>query len=103
MYHAVDDEVLSYDGHPDDKAERWRTAPHVGFTKAETKLAELKSCGAPDAAPAPAGLTSTGRQCAGGSVLLATSAETGGHDWPARPKADFRIEAALLAFFDSQR
>lgn len=102
MYHAVDDEVLSYDGHPDDKAERWRTAPHLGFTKAEAKLAGLKSCSAPTAAPAPTGLTSTERQCAGGSVLLATSAETGGHEWPARPKADYRIEAALLAFFDSQ-
>ncbi|MFN3913004.1 alpha/beta hydrolase family esterase [Hyphomonas sp.] len=103
MYHAVDDEVLSYDGHPDDKAERWRTAPHLGFTKAEAKLAELKACGPAAPASAPAGLTATTRSCAGGSVLLATSAETGGHEWPARPKADYRIEQALLAFFDSQR
>ena len=49
----------------------------------EAKLAELKACG--------------------GSVLIATAADTGGHEWPARPKADYRIEAELLAFFDSQR
>jgi polyhydroxybutyrate depolymerase len=103
MYHAVDDDVLSYSGHPDDKAERWRTAPHVGFVDAEAKLAGLKDCGGAAAAPAPAGLSATARTCAGGSVLLATSAETGGHEWPARPKADYRIEAELLAFFDSQR
>jgi polyhydroxybutyrate depolymerase len=103
MYHAVDDEVLSYDGNPDDKAERWRTAPHVAFTKAEAKLAELKGCGPAAPAPAPSGLTATRRTCDGGSEILATTAETGGHEWPARPKADYRIEAELLAFFDRQR
>lgn len=43
IYHAVDDDVLSYSGNPDDKAERWRTQPHLGFVKAEAKLADLKS------------------------------------------------------------
>jgi len=103
MYHAKNDEVLSFDGNPDDKAERWRTAPHVGFVKAEAKLAELKSCGPASPVAAPIGLTTTTRACTGGSVLTATAADTGGHDWPARPQADYRIEDALLAFFESQR
>jgi polyhydroxybutyrate depolymerase len=103
MYHAKDDEVLSFDGNPDDKAERWRTAPHLAFPKAEARLADLKSCGPAAPVPAPTGLATTTRACAGGSVLVATAAETGGHEWPSRPQADFSIEAALLAFFDSQR
>lgn len=103
MYHAVDDEVLSFDGNPDDKAERWRTAPHVAFNKAEAKLAELKACGPATTAPARDGLTTTQRTCVGGSEIIATAADTGGHAWPARPKADYRIETALLAFLDAQR
>jgi len=103
MYHAQDDEVLSFNGNPDDKAERWRTEPHLPFTRAEAKLADLKACGPATPTPAPAGLATTSRTCAGGSVLLATSAETGGHEWPARPQAEYSIEQALLAFFDSQR
>ncbi|MEQ9506645.1 MAG: hypothetical protein RLO80_10285 [Hyphomonas sp.] len=103
MYHAVDDEVLSFDGNPDDKAERWRTAPHVAFTKAEAKLAELKACSLPAAMPAPAGLAITRRTCPGGSELVATASETGGHEWPARPKAEYSIESSLLAFFEGQR
>jgi polyhydroxybutyrate depolymerase len=103
MYHAVDDEVLSYSGNPDDKAERWRTEPHLGFLKAEAKLAELKSCGPGAATPAPEGLSVTTRQCAGGSVLIASTATSGGHEWPARPQSEYRIEDALLAFFDSQK
>ena len=102
MYHARNDEVLSFDGNPDDKAERWRTQPHVGFLKAEAKLAELKSCSPISEGPAPAGLTLSVRSCAGGSVLMATAADTGGHEWPARPQADYRIEAELLVFFNSQ-
>lgn len=103
MYHAKNDEVLSFDGKPDGKAERWRTAPHVGFVKAETKLADLKSCGPASPVSAPIGITTTTRTCAGGSVLIATAADTGGHEWPARPQADYRIEDALLGFFNSQR
>lgn len=103
MYHAKDDDVLSYDGNPDDKAERWRTAPHLGFVKAEARLAELKSCGPASPVSAPIGLATTTRTCSGGSVLIATAAGTGGHEWPARPQADYRIEDALLAFFNSQR
>lgn len=103
MYHAVDDEVLSFDGNPDDKAERWRTAPHVGFVQAEAKLAEIKACGPAKSVPGPIGLATTTRSCTGGSVLMATAADTGGHEWPARPQTDYRIEDALLAFFNSQR
>lgn len=103
MYHAKNDEVLSFDGNPEDKAERWRTAPHVGFIKAEAKLAELKSCGPASPAATPIGLATTTRTCTGGSVLIATAADTGGHEWPARPQADYRIEDALLAFFNSHR
>jgi polyhydroxybutyrate depolymerase len=103
MYHAVDDDVLSYSGNPDDKAERWRTEPHLGFLKAEAKLAELKSCGPGAATSAPEGLSVTTRQCAGGSVLIASTAASGGHEWPARPQSDYRIEDALLAFFNSQK
>jgi len=102
MYHAVDDEVLSYDGNPDDKAERWRTAPHVGFVKAEAKLADMKGCAAPAASPSTPGVTITARTCAGGSILTAVTGLSGGHEWPARP-AGYDIEGALLAFFDSQR
>jgi polyhydroxybutyrate depolymerase len=103
MYHAKDDEVLSFDGNPDDKAERWRTAPHLGFLKAEAKVSELKACGPSAPLPAPSGLTATTRSCAGGSELVATAADTGGHEWPSRPQADYRIEAELLAFFERQR
>ncbi|MBK8197619.1 MAG: hypothetical protein IPK75_04550 [Acidobacteria bacterium] len=103
MYHAKDDEVLSFDGNPDDKAERWRTAPHLGFLKAEAKVSELKSCGPAAPLPAPSGLTATTRSCAGGSELVATAADTGGHEWPSRPQTDYRIEAELLAFFERQR
>lgn len=103
MYHAKDDEVLSFDGNPDDKAERWRTAPHMAFLKAEAKVAELKSCGAATTLPGLSGLTVTTRTCAGGSELVATAADTGGHEWPARPQADYRIETELLAFFERQR
>ncbi|MFN7055801.1 alpha/beta hydrolase family esterase [Hyphomonas sp.] len=103
MYHAKNDDVLSFDGNPDDKAERWRTAPHLGFVDAEARLAELKSCGRASPAGGPAGLATTTRTCTGGSVLIATAAETGGHEWPARPQADYRIEDALLEFFNSQR
>lgn len=102
MYHARNDEVLSFDGNPDDKAERWRTQPHIGFVKAEAKLAELKSCGPASEGLAPAGLTLSVRSCPGGSILMATAAETGGHEWPARPQADYQIETELLAFFNSQ-
>lgn len=103
MYHAKDDEVLSYSGNPDDKAERWRTQPHLGFEKAEAELARLKGCGAPSiAAPSP-GLTETRRTCTGGSTLLALSAETGGHEWASRAAAGYQIEEALLSFFNSQR
>lgn len=101
MYHAKDDEVLSYSGNPDDKAERWRTAPHLGFEKAEAELARLKTCGAPAiASPAP-GLTETRRPCAGGSTLLALSAETGGHEWASKAAAGYEIERAMLAFFET--
>ncbi|AXE65734.1 phospholipase/carboxylesterase [Hyphomonas polymorpha PS728] len=103
MYHAKDDEVLSYSGNPDDKAERWRTQPHLGFEKAEVELARLKGCGAPGiASPAP-GLTEIRRACAGGSTLLALSAETGGHEWASRAAASYQIEDTLLTFFNSQR
>lgn len=102
MYHAVDDEVLSYDGNPDDKAERWRTAPHVGFLKAEVKLAEMKGCAAAVLSPATPGVTITTRTCTGASSLTAITALSGGHEWPARPAA-YDIEDALLTFFDSQR
>ena len=101
MYHAKDDEVLSYSGNPDDKAERWRTAPHLGFEKAEAELARLKGCGAPGVATPAPGLTETRRACAGGSTLLALSAETGGHEWASRGAAGYQLEEALLAFFDS--
>lgn len=103
MYHAADDTVLSYDGSPEDKAERWRTAPHLAFKSAEARIAELKSCGAATPLPAAKGLTATTRTCAGGSELVATTASTGGHEWPARPQADYRIENELLAFFERQR
>ncbi len=102
MYHAVDDEVLSYDGNPDDKAERWRTAPHLGFLKAEAKLAEMKGCAAAVASPATPGVTITTRTCTGASSLTAVTGLSGGHEWPARPAA-YDIEDALLTFFDSQR
>ncbi len=101
MYHAVDDEVLSYDGNPEDKAERWRTAPHVGFIKAEARLADTKTCAGPTAIPA-SGVTITARNCTGGSSLVAVTGLSGGHEWPARPQS-YSIEAALLAFFEDQR
>lgn len=103
MYHAQDDEVLSYDGNPDDKADRWRTQPHLGFVKAEAKLAEMKACGAPTRASSVPGITATTRNCAGGSVLVATTSSTGGHEWLARPQADYQIEDAILLFFNSQK
>lgn len=101
MYHAKDDEVLSYSGNPDDKAERWRTQPHLGFEKAEAELARLKGCGTPSvAAPSP-GLTESRRSCTVGSTLLALSAETGGHEWASRAAAGYQIEDAMLTFFES--
>lgn len=103
LYHAKDDEVLRYSGNPADKAERWRTAPHLGFEKAEVELSRLKGCGAPGiASPAP-GLTETRRACAGGSTLLALSAETGGHEWASRAAAGYHLEETMLAFFESLR
>lgn len=102
MYHAQDDEVLSYSGNPDDKAERWRTQPHVGFVKAEAKLAEMKACAAAAAVPAASGVTVTARTCAGGSSLVAVTGASGGHEWPARPSG-YDIEQAVLGFFESQR
>lgn len=103
MYHAKDDEVLSYSGNPDDKAERWRTQPHLGFEKAEAELARLKGCGVPSVATPSPGLTETRRTCTGGSTLLALSAETGGHEWASRAAAGYQIEETLLTFFNSQR
>lgn len=109
MYHAVDDEVLSYDGNPDDKAERWRTAPHVGFIAAEARLAAQKNC--QQAVPIAvdtrgplrdSGVEMTVRSCPGSS-LVAVTGLSGGHEWPSRPKSGFSIEAALLDFFDAQR
>lgn len=102
MYHAVDDEVLSYDGNPEDKAERWRTAPHVGFVKAEAKLAELKTCGAPVASGTDGGVRTTERACPGSSTLVAVTTPSGGHEWPANAPG-YRIEDAILAFFERQR
>ncbi len=102
MYHAVDDAVLSYDGNPEDKAERWRTAPHVGFLKAEEKLAALKDCSAPTASSFDGGVTLTERTCPGSSSLVAVTGPSGGHDWPSRPPG-YDIEAALLTFFERQR
>ncbi len=102
MYHAVDDEVLSYDGNPEDKAERWRTAPHVGFLKAEAKLAELKACGAPTASSFDGGVSQTERACPGSSSFVAVTGPSGGHEWPSKPPG-YRIEDAILAFFERQR
>ena len=102
MYHGVDDDVLSYDGNPEDKAERWRTAPHLGFLKAEAKLAELKSCGAPVGSGVDGGVQTTERACTGGSTLVAVTAPSGGHEWPSNAPG-YRIEDALLAFFERQR
>jgi polyhydroxybutyrate depolymerase len=102
MYHAVDDEVLSYDGNPEDKAERWRTAPHVGFLKAEAKLAELKACGAPTASSFDGGVTQTERACPGNSSIIAVTGPSGGHEWPSKAPG-YRIEDAILAFFERQR
>lgn len=101
MYHAVDDEVLSDDGHPDNKAERWRTAPHVGFVKAEAKRAEVKTCGAPVASGTDGGMRNTERACPGSSTLVAVTAPSGGHERPANAPG-YRIEDALLAFFERQ-
>lgn len=102
MYHAVDDEVLSYDGNPDDKAERWRTAPHVGFLKAEAKLAELKACGAQVLTTSPTGVQTTERTCPGNSALVAVTSPTGGHEWASKG-AGYPIEKAILDFFERQR
>ena len=102
MYHAVDDEVLSYDGNPEDKAERWRTAPHVGFLKAEAKLAELKDCGPQTSPPSEGGVQTTERACPGSSTLVAVTSPTGGHEWASKG-AGYDIEDALLAFFERQR
>ena len=102
MYHAVDDEVLSYDGNPDDKAERWRTAPHVGFVKAEAKLAELKNCAAPVTSGFDGGVRMTERACAGGSSLVAVTSPSGGHEWPSKAP-NYKIEDAILGFFERQR
>lgn len=102
MYHAVDDEVLSYDGNPDDKAERWRTAPHVGFGKAEAKLADLKTCGAPIATGFDGGVQMMERACAGGSSLVAVTSPSGGHEWPSNAPG-YSVEQAVLGFFERQR
>jgi polyhydroxybutyrate depolymerase len=102
MYHAVDDEVLSYDGNPEDKAERWRTAPHVGFVKAEAKLAGLKNCGAPVASGFDGGVQMTERACPGSSSLVAVTSPSGGHEWPANAPG-YSIEQAVLGFFERQR
>ena len=102
MFHAIDDEVLSYDGNPEDKAERWRTAPHVGFVKAEAKLAELKNCGAPVASGFDGGVQMTERACAGGSSLVAVTSSSGGHEWPSNAPG-YSIEQAVLGFFERQR
>lgn len=102
MYHAVDDEVLSYDGNPEDKAERWRTAPHTGFVKAEAKLAELKACGASVASAFDGGAKMTERACPGTSSLVAVTGLSGGHEWPSRPPG-YDIEDAILGFFERQR
>jgi polyhydroxybutyrate depolymerase len=102
IYHAVDDEALSYDGNPEDKAERWRTAPHLGFVKAEAKLAELKTCAEPTGVPAVSGVTVTARTCAGDSSLVAVTGASGGHEWPSRPPG-YSIEQAILGFFNAQR
>jgi polyhydroxybutyrate depolymerase len=101
MYHAVDDETLSYDANPDDKSERWRTAPHVGFLDAESRLAAMKTCGEALAVPAP-GVRITERVCDSGSALVAVTGLSGGHAWPSRP-AGYSIEDALLGFFERQR
>lgn len=102
MYHAVDDEVLSYDGNPEDRAERWRTAPHVGFIKAEAKLAGLKECGPPVASVFDGGTTQTERVCPGGSSLIAVTGPSGGHEWLSHPPG-YDIEGAISAFFEQQR
>jgi polyhydroxybutyrate depolymerase len=102
MYHAVDDAVLSYDGHPDDKAERWRTAPHVGFFDAEARLAAMKACSRADAVTAAGSAEITRRRCDGASELVAVTGLSGGHDWPSRPPG-YAIEEALLDFFERQR
>jgi len=102
MYHAADDEVLSYDGNPEDKAERWRTAPHLGFLKAEAKLAELKDCGPQSSPPSESGVQTTERACPGSSTLVAVTSPTGGHEWASKG-AGYPIEDALLAFFERQR
>lgn len=102
MYHAVDDEALSYDGNPEDKAERWRTAPHIGFIKAEAKLAELKDCGPQTAGPSGSSIQTTERACPGSSVLVAVTGASGGHEWPSRPPG-YSIEQAILSFFDAER
>lgn len=103
MYHARNDEVLSYSGSPSNKAERWRTQPHLGFVQAEAKLAELKSCGAPKSANPVAGIGITTRSCPGGSILMAATAETGGHEWASNEISGYPIETALLDYFESQR
>lgn len=102
MYHAIDDTVLSYDGSPEDKAERWRTAPHVAFAAAEAKLAGMKGCRDPLAVPIASGVTMTERYCAGGSQLVAVTGKSGGHEWPSRPEG-YTIESAILGFFETQR
>jgi len=102
MYHAVDDEVLSYDGNPEDKAERWRTAPHVGFVEAEVKLAGLKNCGVPVASGLDGGVQMTERACPGSSSLVAVTSPSGGHEWPSNAPG-YSIEQAVLGFFERQR
>jgi polyhydroxybutyrate depolymerase len=102
MYHAVDDEVLSYDGNPEDKAERWRTAPHIGFIKAEAKLAELKDCSPQSSPPSEGGVQTTERAGPGSSTLVAITSPTGGHEWASKG-AGYPIEDAILAFFERQR
>ncbi|MFN3314810.1 MAG: alpha/beta hydrolase family esterase [Hyphomonas sp.] len=102
MYHAVDDDVLSYDANPNDKAERWRTAPHVGFIDAEARLAAMKACSSAADLPAANSVEITRRSCDGASELVAVTGLSGGHDWPSRPPG-YSIEEALLNFFERQR
>lgn len=102
MFHGVDDSVLSYEAHPDAKAERFRIAPHLGFVEAEARIAVLKACGEQDAEPAPGGVSMTRRDCPGDSALVAVTSLSGGHDWPSGPN-EYAIEAAMLNFFETRR
>ncbi len=102
MYHAVDDAVVSYDANPDEKSERWRTAPHVSFVEAEARLAAMKACSSAASVSAASSVQITRRRCQGASELVAVTGLSGGHDWPSRPPGHI-MEAALLDFFERQR